>query len=108
MEVIADGHPRRTRRTRRTRSEWVEIIERFDSTRLPTIEFCKRERISRSSLANWRRKLKGMRRRRAKPKERPAFIELGQAPIDSSESPLNSESEFELTFPGGVTLRWKG
>ena len=102
MEILADG------RTRRTRTEWVKIMERFNSSRLSTIEFCEREKISRSSLATWRRKLKGKRKHRAKSKKRPAFIELTPAPIESSHSLMSSESEFELTFPGGVTLRWKG
>jgi hypothetical protein len=102
MEILADG------RTRRTRTEWVKIIDRFNSTRLPTIEFCEREAISRSSLAIWRRKLKSKRKHRARSTKRPAFIELTPARTGSSDSPVNSESEFELTFPGGVTLRWKG
>ncbi len=102
MEVLADG------RIRRTRTEWVGIIERFDSTSLRTTEFCKKEKISRSSLATWRRKLKGKSRRRTMSKGHPPFIELSPAPVEPVHSSVNSDSTFELIFPGGVTLRWKG
>jgi hypothetical protein len=101
MEVLADG------RTRRTRTEWVEIIERFDSTSLRTTDFCRNEKISRSSLSTWRRKLKGKTKGRLSSKQRTAFIELAPAPVESP-SFVGSGCDFELSFPGGVTLRWKG
>ena len=100
MEVLTDGRRRRTRR------EWMKIIERFNSTNLSTVEFCKEENISRSSLATWRRKLKKKRSQRAKSTKHAAFVELAPLPTESSPSSMNSE--FELTFPGGITLRWKG
>ena len=100
MEVLADG------RTRRTRTEWVEIIERFNSTSLRTTEFCRKEKISRSSLATWKRKLNGKTKERRSSKRRAAFIELAPVPVESP-SFVGSGCDFELSFPGGVTLRWK-
>ena len=96
MEVLADG------RVRRTRSEWEKILRRFDKSELGIAKFCEKESISRSAFTNWKRRLDGGS------KKRPAFVELSPVSVKSRSTARSLETEFELHFPGDVTLRWKG
>jgi len=98
MQVLADG------RVRRSAGEWEKIIERHRKSRLSIAAFCEKEEISRSAFSTWNRQLKGGQR------TRPAFVELAR-PAKKSVVPPSAvphETSFELAFPGGVTLRWKG
>lgn len=96
MEVLADG------RVRRTRSEWEKILRRFDKSELGIAKFCEKESISRSAFTNWKRRLNGGL------KKRPAFVEFTPVSVKSSATAPSDETDFELHFPGGVTLRWRG
>ncbi len=98
MQVLTDG------RVRRTLSEWEKIIKRYRKSSLPVAAFCEKEGISRSAFSTWSRRLK------AEQKKRPAFVELTR-PAKKPAALLSAASQqtsFELTLPGGVTLRWKG
>ncbi len=98
MQVLTDG------RVRRTPSEWEKIIERYRRSSLPVAAFCEKESISRSAFSTWSRRLK------ADHKKKPAFVELARPAKKSAALPsaVTHETSFELTLPGGVTLRWKG
>ena len=85
-----------TTRMRYSRDEWRQIIERFGASGLSEAAFCKRERLSPKRFAQWQRKLPRPRAHSA------SFVELRPAnPIPTSQG------EFEITLPGGVSLRWK-
>ncbi len=96
MEVLADG------RVRRTRTEWEKILRRFDNSELGIAKFCEKEGISRSAFTNWKRRLDGG------PAKRPAFVEISPVSVEPRSTAQSLETAFELHFPGGVTLRWKG
>lgn len=98
MQVLSDG------RIRRTAPEWKEIIDRFGASDLRVAAFCEKEGISKSAFASCKKKLGVMRRKG------PSFVEITsevkRKPATSSVA--SSESSFELSLPGGATLRWKG
>jgi len=94
MQVLADG------RVRRSRSEWRAIMKAFEKSGLTISAFCEREAISRSAFADWKRRLG-----KTVPRE-PRFVELTPPPRPSPAA-LPAGGEFELSLPGGVTLRWK-
>lgn len=104
MRVLADG------RVRRTEAEWRGLIERFEQSGQSMAAFCRRARVPRDSFMKWRARLEE-RPRAARPREPApaAFVEW----IPPSDSPTRvvpggGASEFELSLPGGVVLRWKG
>jgi len=104
MRVLADG------RVRRSAGEWEKIIGRYRKSRLSVSAFCEKEEISRGSLRTWNRRLKGEAKKRPALQKRPGFVEIVRPAKKSAVSPstVPHETSFELTFPGGVTLRWKG
>ncbi len=98
MQVLVDG------RVRRSAREWQKIIERYRKSSLSIAAFCEKEEISRGAFSTWRRRLSGDQ------KKRPAFVELTRprAKSPAATSAPERETFFELTFPGGVSLRWRG
>ena len=94
MQALSDG------RVRRSRAEWQEIVGRSRKSDLSEAEFCKGEDILYSTFAAWKRKL------RRPPEAKGAFVEVVRNPV-SSEAPPAVGGEFELSLPGGVTLRWR-
>jgi hypothetical protein len=100
MKVLADG------RVRRTSSEWKKIIDRQGKSGLSIQAFCEKEEVSRGAFATWKRRLRGSHMSR----KRPEFVEVTR-PTRASPLPslvLSEGTSFELAFPGGVTLCWKG
>ena len=93
MRVLSDG------RVRRTEAEWRAIVDRYAKSGLSQSAFCRRSKLARGTFEKWKRKLGNG----AAPT--PAFVEWSEPAL--SESPKPSASEFELTLPGGVVLRWK-
>ena len=77
---------RRSVRRRRTAAEWRRIVERFEAGRLGPEAFCRREGISKASLARWRKRLEMPDRHDG------AFVELALPP------------ELERTRQGGGEL----
>ena len=51
MKVSSNG------KVRRSRDEWNEIIARFAKSGLNQREFCRREKIKKSSFDRWRKRL---------------------------------------------------
>ncbi len=102
MQVLSDG------RIRRSAPEWKEILERFGKSDLPIAAFCEKEEISRSAFASWKKKLGG-RIERSQTKA-PAFVELLGVATKKSvpRAKASAGTSFELTLPGGATLRWQG
>ena len=98
MQVLSDG------RVRRSAGEWEKIIARYRNSSLSIAAFCEKEEISRGAFSTWRRQLSDDQ------KKRPAFVELTRPRAKSPATPSAPAREtfFELTLPGGVTLRWKG
>ncbi len=87
------------RRVRRSREEWEGILTRRHASGLSELAFCQREKISRSSLAKWKRRIGDATSNDG------AFIELSAPPQTGALS--GNAREFEITLPGGVVLRWK-
>ena len=103
MRKFRDG------KLRRSREEWEQIFERFRSSGQSGAAFCRKNKISKSSFENWKKKL-GARSRPAVVRT-PPFVEW---PVPAEPTISNSASEerlapgeLELSLPGGVTLRWK-
>ncbi|MFQ5352256.1 MAG: hypothetical protein ACE5D3_04200 [Candidatus Binatia bacterium] len=91
MQVLSDG------RVRRSRNEWQQVLRRFQESGLSEPAVCSREKISRGTFVQWKRRLRSEDSGPITP-----FIEVG--PLETSSTP---RGEYELTLPGGVSLRWK-
>ena len=102
MRKQADG------KVRRSREEWERIFDRFYSSGMPGAAFCRREKIAKSSFDKWRKKVGRGSKAVA---SAPTFIEwptpADPVPVCAMNAPSLSSGELELSFPGGVTLRWK-
>jgi hypothetical protein len=102
MHKQADG------KVRRSQEEWERIFERFHSSGMTGAAFCRREKIAKGSFEKWKKKVGQESKAVAVV---PTFIEWptpsDAAPTSSMNSPALSPGELELSFPGGVTLRWK-
>ena len=94
MRVLTDG------RVRRTELEWRSILARYERSGLSESAFCRNSKLSRSTFMKWKRRLS------SSPAPAPAFVEW-MAPSEAAEEAPARVSEFELTLPGGVVLRWK-
>ena len=91
MNIRTDG------RKYRNEEEWREIVSRFETREVAVKEFCEQERIGKSSLQRWRKKLSGME----KSVKQGKFIEVSPA--------LEQEaSVIEVELPHGITLRIRG
>lgn len=102
MRKQADG------KMRRSREEWQQIFERFRSSGQTGAAFCRRNKLAKSSFEKWRKQLgRDPKSRSLAPTfvEWPTPVEVG-APIAPSGLGLPA-GEFELSLPGGATLRWK-
>ena len=84
-------------RTRRTESQWTEILREFESSRLDSREFCRREGLALSSFQRWRRQLGAV--------AASEFVELVPA---SSPSVPSSNWSLDVSLPNGVGLRFQG
>ena len=92
------------RREKRSRAEWAELFERFERSGLSGAAFYQRERISKSSFARWKRVFQA-RQSEAKGE----FVEWTRAAAAprSPVTPALASGELELSFPGGVRLRFR-
>lgn len=102
MRRQADG------KVRRSPEEWERIFERYRSSGMTGAAFCRREKIAKASFEKWKKKTA---RRSKSVTAVPTFIELS-SPTDPTAAlnlpaPLRSPGELELSFPGGVVIRWK-
>ena len=96
MQVLADG------RVRRTEAEWRAVMERFEKSGLSVSSFCRRAKLPRNSFTKWRRRVSGSR------SPSPAFVEwIAPSPAAPEGAVERGGSEFELSLPGGVVLRWR-
>ena len=80
---------------RRTKAEWIAILDRFRSSGLTRMEFCRREGVPLSSLQRWQRRLGS--------EVSEGFVELAPGP-----TPATSPWELEIALPNGVQLRFRG
>ena len=87
----------RSNRTRRTSAQWTEILRRFESSRLDSREFCRREGLPPSSFQRWRSRLGSV--------AAAEFVEL--VPSSSPSAPSPSWS-LDVSLPNGVCLRFQG
>ena len=77
---------------RRDAAEWSALLKRQEESGLSRLAFCRRERIPRTSLEKWRKRLASTPAR---------FIELATAP----EHPAGWE--LEIALPNGAILRFR-
>ena len=100
MRKQADG------KVRRSQEEWERILDRFHSSGMTGAAFCRRENLAKSSFEKWRKKI-GRRSKAVAP----TFVEwptpADPALASTTISPALSSGELELSFPGGVVIRWK-
>jgi hypothetical protein len=89
--------PKSSKYKRRTKAQWTEILGRFVSSHLGSLEFCRREGLSLSSFQRWHRQLGSV----------PAaeFVEL--VPTSTPSIPSSSWS-IDVSLPNGVSLRFQG
>jgi hypothetical protein len=91
MRVLADG------RVRRTESEWREIVSRYERSGMSELVFCKKAKVSRHVFRQWKRRLA----------ERDAPADFVQWVVPEVLEGSVPGTQFELSLPGGVVLRWK-
>jgi hypothetical protein len=89
------------RRVTRSGAEWAELFERFGASGMSGAAFCEREEISKSSFARWKRLIDG---RTVAPTGE--FVEW-RSPAAAPTAGALSSGELELSFPGGVRLRFR-
>ncbi len=87
----------RSHRTRRTKAQWTEILRRFESSRLDSREFCRRESLALSSFQRWHRRLGSV--------AAGEFVDL--VPTSSPSVPSASWL-LDVTLPNGLCLRFQG
>jgi hypothetical protein len=85
-------------KTRRTVSEWRQILDRFEKSRLSAQVFCKRESLGAESFRRWRNKLAAL------PIQTPrsSFVPL------TREEGFPSFWSLEIDLPDGRTVRIRG
>ena len=89
-------------RQRRSRAEWQRIISRFERSGLSENRFCKEHHPTRKTFRTWRQRLANVEG------TAPPFVEIAMpkpAVEEVVEPPVSGT--FELSLPGGVTLRWR-
>jgi hypothetical protein len=89
-------------KVRRSPDEWQKIFERFRSSDLSEAAFCRRENISKSSFAKWKRRIVNST------PDPDRFIELTSAtsPKSAGRTPAQY-SELEIRLPDGIVLHWR-
>jgi len=95
MRVLADG------RVKRSAAEWRKLFEKCEASGLSAMAFCQRAGIPRSTFTRWQQRVQVV----SSQAQTAAFVEL-PLPVAGSSASL-APGEFELSLPGGVTLRWK-
>ena len=95
MRVLADG------RVKRSAAEWRKLFEKCEASGLSAMAFCQRAGIPRSTFTRWQQRVQVV----SSQAQTAAFVEL-PLPVAGSNASL-APGEFELSLPGGVTLRWK-
>ena len=91
---------RSSKRVRRGRAAWAQLLERCRRSGLSEAAFCRREQISKSSFARWKRQLGGVEPEPAAPR----FVEWTAPPCETRSS---VSGELTISLPGGVVVRWK-
>ena len=101
-------HKQSDGKVRRSQEEWERIFERFRSSGMTGAAFCRREKIAKGSFEKWKTKVG---RGSKVVSVAPTFIEwptpTDVMPVSATNVPTLSTGELELSFPGGVTLRWR-
>lgn len=95
MRVLADG------RVKRSVAEWRGVFEKCEASGLSAVAFCQRAGIPRSTFTRWQQRMQVVPAQA----QTAAFVELPLSGAGSNAS--LAPGEFELSLPGGVTLRWK-
>jgi hypothetical protein len=95
MRVLADG------RVKRSAAEWRKLFEKCEASGLSAMAFCQRAGIPRSTFTRWQQRVQVV----PSQAQTAAFVELPLSVAGSNAS--LAPGEFELSLPGGVTLRWK-
>lgn len=72
--------------------KWLSIFQDWENSRMSQAQYCQVKGISKSTFGYWRKKLKGSVTSEPELIRIPLVIE-------------KSQSEFELSFPGGLKLK---
>jgi len=86
---------------KRSEAEWRKLFEKCEASGLSALAFCQRAGIPRSTFTRWQQRVQVV----SSQAQTAAFVEL-PLPVAGSSASL-APGEFELSLPGGVTLRWK-
>ncbi len=95
------------RKLRRSSEDWERIFERFRSSGMTGAGFCRREKLPKSTFDHWKKRLG---RRSMPAATAPSFVELASsADVETlpNASMLAASGEVEVSFPGGVVIRWR-
>jgi len=95
MRVLADG------RVKRSAAEWRTVFEACAESGLSALAFCQRAGIPRSTFTRWQQRVQVV----SSQAQTATFVELPLS-VAASHASL-APGEFELSLPGGVTLRSK-
>lgn len=90
MRVAANGH------VYRSPSEWSAIIARYQASGLSAREFCQKEKLVKTSLERWIKRLQADERKAR-------FIEVPSAPA-KEDRPW----DLEIRLPNGIFLNFRG
>ena len=95
----------RSNRTRRTKAQWTEILRRFESSRLDSREFCRRESVALSSFQRWHRRLGTV--------AAAEFVDLvptSSPSVPSVRIPAKASASWllDVSLPNGTCLRFQG
>ena len=111
---MSKGNAVKQRREFRSPAQWRAILERFDSTDLTVVEFCRQQGLCVSNFYRWRQLLasgKPTRVPRAMGVDRqgglsaPTFVELPAACSAPSRFAATPRWHIELDLGDGIVLR---
>ena len=81
----------------RKQQHWLDVVRRWQQSRLTVREFCRRHRLGEVSFYFWRRTLR----------ERGLWPEIGEAPsfLPVHVEPESPPAPLELVLPEGLVVR---
>jgi len=80
--------------------QWRERLDRFESSELTVVQFCKQEGYSAASLYQWRRRFAQQNDRSGG-----AFVPVELDPTWTNPSSPSSDQAICIELPGGAVLR---
>jgi len=86
------------RHPRRSAEQWRTIIERYESSDLSQVDFCRRENLSLTSFGRWRQRFLAE-------EGQSGFVEL--LPESSLVPQGDGNWTLEIDLPGGGSLRFR-